>query len=161
MIKINKYLLSLFFIIFLSIQMSFLAQEENPPSTTTAFTTTLPSADYQLFWSDEFDNTVLDTSKWNYRGLGQRRQAINVKKTVQELLDGYHTFGLEWTQTEYIFYIDGEESWRTDQAISHRDQYIILGLEVGEKQKRIVERNKNFWDSVYFDYVRVYKNFEE
>lgn len=225
-----------------------------------------PSAEYKLIWSDEFNNIELDTTKWSYRKLGPRRDAINVKNTVrldghghlvlstrrvgeeihtamigtegklettfgyfecrvkmqpshghwsafwlqsstmqdggdpkevgteidiyecfepqdsivvhnihwdgygkdhkQEgsgeriiagLLEEYHTFGLEWTPLEYVFYVDGKESWRTDKAVSHRDEYIILSLEVGKKQKPILLKEDNFSDSVYFDYVRVYK----
>lgn len=73
------------------------------------------------------------------------------------LMEGWHTFGLEWTPDEYIFYIDGKESWRTDKGISHTNEYIILSLEVGKKQAQIVRQQENFEESVFFDYVRVYK----
>lgn len=46
----------------------------------------LPVQGYQLVWSDEFDGTALDTSKWDYRALGPRRDAINSKECVE--LDG-------------------------------------------------------------------------
>ncbi len=45
-----------------------------------------PSASYELVWSDEFDGTELDRTNWDYRGLGKRRNAINVTDTVS--LDG-------------------------------------------------------------------------
>jgi len=45
-----------------------------------------PSEEYILVWTDEFDGTRLDTTKWDYRALGPRRDAINVKNTVA--LDG-------------------------------------------------------------------------
>ena len=32
--------------------------------------------------------------------------------------DAYHVFSVEWTPDEYIFRIDGQETWRTDQGIS-------------------------------------------
>lgn len=41
-----------------------------------------PNDDYKLIWSDEFDGKKLDMKKWSYRGLGPRRDAINVKDTV-------------------------------------------------------------------------------
>lgn len=41
---------------------------------------------YKLYWHDEFDGTQLDTTKWHYRGLGPRRDGINVKEAVS--LDG-------------------------------------------------------------------------
>ena len=46
---------------------------------------------------------MLDLTKWDYCGLGPRRDAVNVKET-----------------------------WRSDKGISHRSQYIILSLEVGK-----------------------------
>ena len=45
-----------------------------------------PSSDYKLVWADEFDGKELDRTKWDYRQLGPRRKAINVKDTVA--LDG-------------------------------------------------------------------------
>jgi beta-glucanase (GH16 family) len=226
-----------------------------------------PSDAYQLVWSDEFDGEVLDRTKWDYRGLGKRREAVNVtdtvrldgkgnlvlttrragdaihtamigtqgkyettfgyfecrvklqtthghwsafwlqsptygakigdlaaagaeidiyecfesrngwlahnvhwdgyeehhkhagsgRKKVEGLLDGYHTFGLEWTADEYVFYIDGGESWRTSEGVSLANEYIILSLEVGPKQAAIVREDPDFEDSVWFDYVRVFK----
>ncbi|MCU0916062.1 MAG: neutral/alkaline non-lysosomal ceramidase N-terminal domain-containing protein [Planctomycetes bacterium] len=41
-----------------------------------------PPAGYRLVWSDEFDGTALDLSKWSYRGLGRRRDALNVADAV-------------------------------------------------------------------------------
>jgi beta-glucanase (GH16 family) len=45
-----------------------------------------PGADYKLVWSDEFDGDQLDLTKWEYRGLGKRRLAVNTKDSVR--LDG-------------------------------------------------------------------------
>jgi len=46
----------------------------------------VPPKGYKLVWSDEFDGRTLDLSKWDYRGLGPRRDAVNVKEMVS--LDG-------------------------------------------------------------------------
>ncbi|MCY3019398.1 MAG: glycoside hydrolase family 16 protein [Planctomycetota bacterium] len=45
-----------------------------------------PGKDYKLVWADEFDGEQLDLTKWDYRGLGARRKAINTKDAVR--LDG-------------------------------------------------------------------------
>ncbi|MBN2329322.1 MAG: glycoside hydrolase family 16 protein [Candidatus Omnitrophica bacterium] len=224
----------------------------------------LPSDKYKLAWSDEFDGTELDLSKWDYRGLGPRRDAINVKdcvaldgegrlilstkrsgdeyhtamigtqgkyeacygyfecrvklqtqlghwsafwlqspkfidggdpenngteidifeylikngKTIlfnlhwggygkeyhqtagssfemKETPDGYHVVALEWTPNEYVFYVDGQEAWRTGKGVSQIKQYIILSLEVGEWAGDI--QQAALPDSAVFDYVRVYQ----
>jgi beta-glucanase (GH16 family) len=36
----------------------------------------------ELLWHDEFDGKSLDTTKWEYRQLGKRRDAYNVKEAV-------------------------------------------------------------------------------
>lgn len=72
---------------------------------------------------------------------------------------GWHTFGLLWTETEYVFYVDGKETWRTKNGISKRSEYIILSLEVGEwiggDAGDIAKANLP--DHLYVDYVRVYQ----
>ncbi len=41
-----------------------------------------PPVGCQLAWSDEFDGDKLDMDKWSHRGLGPRRDAVNVKDAV-------------------------------------------------------------------------------
>jgi hypothetical protein len=224
----------------------------------------LPIEGYRLAWSDEFEGKTLDLDKWDYRGLGPRRDAINVKETVSldgqghlvlttrrsgdkyytamigtqgkyeptfgyfevrvklqtqighwsafwlqsptlgdpvgdpakagteidvfeylrnrgdkiqhtlhwdgygehhksatkipeipGLTRGWHTIGFLWTPADYVFYIDGKETWRTDKGVSHRPQYMILSLEVGKWAGNIAEAELP--DNLYVDYVRVYK----
>jgi beta-glucanase (GH16 family) len=63
--------------------------------------------------------------------------------------------GLEWTEREYVFTIDGRETWRTDKGVSGTPEYIILSTEVGSWAGDI--RKAQLPDRVMFDYVRVYK----
>ena len=42
-----------------------------------------PEGDYKLVWHDEFDGEALDLTKWDYRGLGPRRDAVNTKESVR------------------------------------------------------------------------------
>ena len=224
----------------------------------------IPVKDYELVWSDQFNGTALDMTKWDYRGLGPRRDAVNVKDTVAldgqghlvlttkqsadvyhtamigtqgkyetcfgyfecrvrlqeqighwsafwlqsptlgqtigdpgrsgteidifeylrkypdtihhnlhwdgykeqhksagkkvlipDLSKGWHTIGLLWTEQEYVFYVDGKESWRSSEAVSKRREYMILSLEVGKWAGDIADAALP--DSLYVDYVRVYK----
>ena len=49
-----------------------------------------------------------------------------------KLDSGFHTFGVEWTETEYRFFVDGKLTW-TAAPVSKRPQYIILSSEVRDK----------------------------
>jgi autotransporter-associated beta strand protein len=42
----------------------------------------VPPAGYYLVWNDEFNGTSLDTTKWDYWLLGNRRDAVNVTSVV-------------------------------------------------------------------------------
>ena len=53
----------------------------------------------------------------------------------------YHTYGVLWTEEEYVFYIDGRETWRTSYSpdgetlgVSQVEQYLLLTVEVGGYQ---------------------------
>lgn len=90
---------------------------------------------------------------WNGYGTEHKSEGIQVKQEGIE--EGYHTFGLEWTPNSYIFYVDGKETWRTETAVSHRPQYMILSTELTGWGGDFSE--SDFPDYIYFDYVKVYK----
>ncbi len=96
---------------------------------------------------------IQHTLHWD--GYGKDHKSAG--KVVQSpgLTKGWHTVGLEWQKGEYVFYVDGKETWRTDKAVSHTPQYIILSMEVGKWAGDIAKAKLP--DSVLFDYVRVYK----
>ena len=80
-----------------------------------------------------------------------------VARSVPGLSEGFHSVGLEWTPTEYVFYIDGVESLRfnqKDHPISINPHNMILSF--GGHVKNIKEI-PGFSDTFEIDYVRVYK----
>lgn len=91
----------------------------------------------------------------HWDGYGEHHKVRTGRRRFDDLHDDFHTFGLLWTPTEYVFYVDGVETRRMTEAISHRPQYIILSLEVGSWAGDI--RDATLPDSVVFDYVRVFK----
>ena len=40
----------------------------------------------------------------------------------------YHVFSVHWTPERYVFYIDGQESWRSAEGISQQPETLILSL---------------------------------
>ena len=68
---------------------------------------------------------------------------------------GWHTFGLYWTKDEYVYYIDGKETWRTKAGgASQVEQFIILSEEIAEFTGDITKAALPDYFSV--DYVRVH-----
>ncbi|MEI6515480.1 MAG: glycoside hydrolase family 16 protein [bacterium] len=98
-------------------------------------------------------DTVHHTLHWD----GYKKDHKSVAKTPQipGLSKNWHTFGLLWTKEEYVFFVDGKETWRTRKAISRRSEFIILSLEVGKWAGDI--STAELPDHLYVDYVRVYK----
>ena len=41
---------------------------------------------------------------------------------------GYHTYTMEWTPTQYIFSVDGQESARLKVGVSHRAEELRLSM---------------------------------
>lgn len=52
------------------------------------------------------------------------------KFRVQDPYETYHTYALQWTETEYIFYIDGVESARSSfgSGVSEVAEYVCVSL---------------------------------
>jgi beta-glucanase (GH16 family) len=90
---------------------------------------------------------------WN--GYGTDHQTVGYKMNYPDVKEGFHTFGLKWTPTEYIFYVDGKKTWSTKQAVSHHAEYFILSTELtgwgGDPALG------TYPDAVVFDYVRAYQ----
>jgi autotransporter-associated beta strand protein len=61
-----------------------------------------PPAGYYLVWSDEFNGSSLDTTKWDYWLLGNRRDAVNTSAAVAVtggnlVISTYTTAGVNYT----------------------------------------------------------------
>jgi beta-glucanase (GH16 family) len=86
----------------------------------------------------------------------------DVKVPGIDIYDGeFHTFALDWSPGEYIFYVDGIEFWRCDgsakynnSSINHNPNYIKLTVEgadwAGPLPADFTE------DEMLVDYVKVY-----
>ncbi len=66
----------------------------------------------------------------------------------------FNTYGVEWNSEEYIFYINGVETARTDfGGACQVPLYLIISVGVDEK----VEQNEYIPSSMLVDYVRCYQ----
>ena len=100
----------------------------------------------------------------HYDGYGKAHRMKNVGKfRVNGPYDSFHTYGLEWNEREYIFYIDGVEAGRSSfGGVSQVEQFLILSVEHNLGQldgwPGDIRKNKpgEITDFV-IDYVRAYQ----
>ncbi len=93
---------------------------------------------------------------WN--GYGSHHKSEGREAERPGLNEGFHTFAVLWTPQEYIFYIDGRETWRTKAGgASHALSYAKLTEEIGPWAGKITEAALP--DYFVVDYVRVYDPF--
>jgi type II secretion system protein G len=104
---------------------------------------------YEKPW---LDDRVQQTLHWD--GYGKDHKSVGNVAKVLGVMDGWHTFGLWWKPDEYIFYVDGKETWRTKKAICQVPEYIKLSDEIGKWAGDIAKANLP--DAFLVDYVRVY-----
>ena len=110
----------------------------------------------------------LVTCNIHYDGYGKAHRTKNAGIIrVANPYETFHTYGMEWNEREYIFYLDGVESCRTSFGHpSQAPEYLILSTEVDGKQGRPLRgwsgdlrRNpEQIWPSDFVvDSVRAYQ----
>nr|WP_321522465.1 glycoside hydrolase family 16 protein [uncultured Macellibacteroides sp.] len=98
-------------------------------------------------------DTLQHALHWAY---GPDMQSIGPMNSRLEGLDkGFHTFGLEWTDKKYAFFIDGLKYFEETKGISKIDEYIILSMEIQSKLEGFKKACAP--DTFKVDYVKVYK----
>ena len=80
-------------------------------------------------------------------------------KVGNDIYDEYNTYGLEWTEDEYIFYINGVESARSSFAngVSTVPEEVIVSLEIPETLPEKIANNKDYSTQFVVDYVKIYQ----
>ncbi len=98
----------------------------------------------------------------HYDGYGDAHESMG---TIKMLVKGdpykeFNTYGLEWNEDGYIFYINGVETHRTSYGgVSQNPEYLILSYELlgenGIAEYDDLDKTKEYQYIV--DYVRVYQ----
>ena len=100
-------------------------------------------------WLDERINHAVH---WDY---GQPNSSAGTHVKVPGIMEGWHTFSLLWTPEEYVFYVDGKETWRTNAGgVCQVPVYILISDEIGKWGGDIAKAKLP--DQFLVDYVRVY-----
>lgn len=76
-------------------------------------------------------------------------------KVGKDIYNEFNTYGLEWTDDEYIFYINGVESGRTSfgKGTSQVEEEVIVSLEIPNE----LDCAKDFSATMTVDYVKIYQ----
>jgi len=92
---------------------------------------------------------------WIVDRKGKKRQSAHHDVDIPGVSEGYHTFAVEWTPGEYVFYVDGKITWRTTKAVSHIAQYACFSDHIDNWTGKI--QDAKLPDFFEVDYVRVYE----
>jgi len=101
------------------------------------------------------DDRVQHALHWD--GYGKAHRSKGHVPRVPGVMQGWHTFSLLWTPDEYVFYVDGKETWRTKAGgVCQRPLYLKLSDEAQFKGWAGDVRKAKLPDAFLTDYVRVY-----
>jgi len=99
------------------------------------------------------DDRVQHTFHWD--GYAKDHQTDGKVVRVPGVISGFHTFAVWWTPQQYIFYVDGHETWRTaGGGPAQVPEYMLLSDEIGTWAGDIARAKLP--DAFEVDYVRVY-----
>ena len=75
------------------------------------------------------------------------------------IYDEYNTYGLEWTEDEYIFYVNGVETCRSTfgNGTSQVEEEVRVSLEVPDAEKLAGLDKDTYHSEFVIDYVRIYQ----
>jgi hypothetical protein len=68
----------------------------------------------------------------------------------------YHVFSVEWTPHEYVFRIDGQETMRTSQGVSHHPEFLILSMLSSDHELDAPGIDHHLPQHMYVDWVQVW-----
>jgi beta-glucanase (GH16 family) len=91
----------------------------------------------------------------HWDGYGKEHKSAASQPAVDGIMEGWHTYSLLWTPVEYVFYVDGKETWRTHAGgVCQAPLFIKISDEIGSWAGDI--KKAKLPDEFLVDYVRVY-----
>ena len=109
-------------------------------------------------WTDKISYAL------HWDGYGKRHKTKNKREFHPGIRSGWHVFALEWTETEYTWFVDGEQVWQSAAGgVSKVPLWVKLSVEistqstVAHKWWSNVPDNKLLPDRFLVDWVRVYE----
>jgi hypothetical protein len=108
-----------------------------------------------VYWPTTDADGEQTQQRANYTMTAAQRDAILGAGNTPS--DGYHVYSVEWTPTEYVFRVDGVETFRTSQGVSQVPERIILSLLASDWEIRWMDPKTVATDHMDVDWVRVWQ----
>ena len=108
------------------------------------------------------DNTSEIFHSYKYQDANDDIQTTGVLRTTGgDFSADFHTYAVQWTQNQLIFYIDGLEFQRIEnENIASQDMYLILNLAVGGVFPGSPDNTTIFPAEFVIDHVRVFQRIQ-
>jgi beta-glucanase (GH16 family) len=107
------------------------------------------------YYPHAYTTQVSHALHWGGYGIGHRMEGP-VWGKFDPTADGFHTIGLEWTETSYATFVDGKQTYSGNRFISKVPEFLVLSLGVNQQAAGPLN-SKDLPDQFTIDYVRVYK----
>ncbi len=80
-------------------------------------------------------------------------------KVGNDIFDEYNTYGLKWTEDEYIFYINGRETARSTfgKGVSTVPEELIVSLEIPFTDAELSQYGTDYKTQMIVDYVKIWQ----
>ncbi|HBL41196.1 MAG TPA: hypothetical protein DDY98_06360 [Ruminococcaceae bacterium] len=115
-----------------------------------------------FYYGKEYPNSTINTvHKYQPETHNFKSEIVGKYRIDKDIYNEYVTYGVLWTETEFIFYIDGRETGRTTNGATTDPAYMLLTCQVktnGVEHPAVLDNPEDTFPVKFIvDYVRVYQ----
>lgn len=115
-----------------------------------------------FYYGQKHQNSTINTvHKYQPETDSFKSEIVGKYRIDKDIYKEYVTYGVLWTENEFIFYIDGKESGRSTNGATTDPAFMLLTCQVrinGEEHPEVLDNPENTFPAKFIvDYVRVYE----
>lgn len=93
----------------------------------------------------------------HYRDAQGKHQSHGGSWSGPDFSAGFHDYAVEWSPRRIVWFVDGVERFRSEDAVPSGKMYLLLNLAVGGSWPGAPDAQTKFPAVLAVDYVRVYQ----